>query len=196
MINLSRALTICAVLITATPATGMEKEEFSQGLKYPTIQSISIPEKENISTHLENQPHVSSEREMNSSEEAVNKILSMNRRRKSSESPRMKIIISPRSTSPIKARAYIDNKKKVNEGQSTESVSISPDEKKELAECLSMVPLERREKPVRAGCKRYSLVGPIEFLRVTFPDSSQTEQKASLQREEMILPMKELKDQL
>lgn len=197
MIKKNQLLTISMILLTASPAMVMEKieEEFSLNLTSAIPTQIYLHENKNNSNDLQNQPNVSIEKKMVLSEENVFQPLPLNRRRKSSGSPRIKVYTAPRSASPKQTSAFLENSKKANEGIGSESISISPDEKKESIGDLPKTNVERKQKPVQLNCRRYSLVGPIEFLTVPDKNSSPIEQKNSSEPEEVILPL-EKKDQL
>lgn len=197
MINKSHVLTISWVLFSASPAMVMEKieDEFSTDSTSAILPKICLTENKNNSNDPQNQIPIIAEKKTVISEEEAGKIVPFNHRRKSSGSPRIKIYTAPRSTSPKQTSAFLQNSKKGNEGVGTESISISPDEKKEFIEDLSKTSVERKPKPLSPNCRRYSLIGPMEILQVPIQNSSQNEQTSSLKHKE-ILPKEESKDQL
>lgn len=174
MNTINLTLVISAILFTTKPVVAME------GVDTPEIPSSSmgqqiLPHEKVISIDPLDLSTISIEKTTEPlPKRKVSKTLPLNRR-KSSGSPRVGAINSPKSVLPNQTIPLVEDQRK-DLGETKEFSSSVLDEQCGSPKCLITTPQEKKIKSPRPGFKRYSLEGPIDILGSS-SNSSQVEQK-------------------
>lgn len=174
MNTINLTLVISAILFTTKPVVAME------GVDTPEIPSSSmgqqiLPHEKMISIDPLDLSTISIEKTTEPlPKRKVSKTLPL-KRRKSSGSPRVGAINSPKSVLPNQTIPLVEDQRK-DLGETKEFSSSVLEEQYGSPKCLITTPQEKKIKSPRPGFKRYSLEGPIDILGYS-SNSSQVEQK-------------------
>jgi hypothetical protein len=175
-------LLISMILLIDNPALAMEGkgEKSAEIANSPIIQSIVYHEEKKLSVDLESLSVVSIDKTAEpSTEKRVESptkrkdFITIPIRRKSAVSPRGKEINSPKqNTTFLEEQGKDPDPITVRKAFS----SLIEDDQNDSSRCVISTSQEEKKPSPRSGFKRYSLIGPIEFLRIP-QNSSQEESK-------------------